>query len=414
MSDLTASDITVTVAAKDRHVLGKVKMSQGSIAFGDGEKTYPRGGVPMPTIGRFGMNMGIDALQVSDESGDGFIMKYDQANRTMKIFGPAPPIVYEELVPVSNDVGYLKYPAAHIEYVSDGADDYRVIPGGLTPVVKSVAVDMGFSLATGVLTRGQRCSLTFNANDGVGSARVSYITQAWKDVTDNMVQACLTSGVRTYGHANLTLTEATPDVVELGEDIVAMQSVCWNEAGTITPMAALKAGVNPTNGNAECSIDMRKAQSFAELEFHETDAVDDTGDLVYFNYIRDPGAGNFLYDRFVETEIEDNANTLTFGENCLLFCTCGGIPMESTTKKCLMTDVGDTLAAGEGKVTTHPFLPGAALGAAMIVTMEAATSDDAWPARIEGHPSELQTVPLELAEDSIIQATTLQFLAWGK
>ena len=88
--------------------------------------------------------------------------------------------------------------------------------------------------------------------------------------------------------------------------------------------------------------------------------------------------------------------------------------MESTTKKCLMTGVNDTVAAGEGKITTHPFVPGAALGVAMIVTMEGGTNDDAWPARIEGHPSEIQTVPLELAEDSIIQSATLQFMAWGK
>ncbi len=411
MTDLAASDVTVEVTRQDRYVLGKLKMSKGAMDFGDGSKTYPRGGVPMPAIGYFGMNKAIIALQISDESGNGFIHKYDQTNRKIKVFCLAPPIVYEEIVPVSGHEGYLKYPAAHIEYVSDGSDDYRVIPGGLTPVVKSVAVDMGFNLTTGVLTRGQRCKLTFNSGDTVTSARVSYVTQAWKDVADNMVQACMTGGVRTYGHADLVFSD-TPDEITLGEDIVAMQSVCWDDAsGSITPMSALKAGVNPTNANAECAIDMRGG---AVVEFHATDAVDTAGDVMYFNYIRDPGAGYFLYDRFVETKIADAGNTLTFGENCLLFCTCGGIPMETTTKKCLITSAGDTPGTGEGRITTHPFLPGAALGAAMIVTMEAATSDDSFPARIEGHPSEIQAVPLELAEDSIIQATTLQFLAWGK
>lgn len=92
------------------------------------------------------------------------------------------------------------------------------------------------------------------------------------------------------------------------------------------------------------------------------------------------------------------ADTITFTSLPLIFCTCGGIPMESTTKKCLMTGVGDTLAAGEGKLTTHPWHQGCAFGAAPIITMHADTDDDAFPAIIEGHPSEIETVPLECPE----------------
>jgi hypothetical protein len=242
---------------------------------------------------------------------------------------------------------------------------------------------------------------------------VSYVTQAWKEVADNMVQACMTSGARTYGHANLSFTAGTPDIVKLGEDFVALQSVCWNNGGTITPMTALKDDATEGAGATECVVDFRKATTFGEIGFNETDAVDTTADVVYFNYIRDPGSG-FLYDRFVNTEITDSSDTYTFGENCLLFCTCGGIPMESTTKKCKMTSTGTTLAAGEAKITTHPFVPGASLGAAMILTAHADTDDDSFPARIEGDVSEIQTVPLELPEDTLIQSTTLDFMAWGR
>ena len=108
------------------------------------------------------------------------------------------------------------------------------------------------------------------------------------------------------------------------------------------------------------------------------------------------------------------ADTITFTKNPLLFCTCGGIPMETTAKKCLMTGVGDTLAAGEGKITTHPFHQGASLGAAVIITMHADTDDDAFPAIIEGDPSEIETEPLELPDGTIIQSTSLQFMAWGQ
>ena len=90
------------------------------------------------------------------------------------------------------------------------------------------------------------------------------------------------------------------------------------------------------------------------------------------------------------------ADTITFIKLPLICCTCGGIPMETTAKKCLMTGVGDTVAAGEGHFTSHPFLSGCTLASAPVITMEAATDDDAFPAIIWGDPSEIQTVPLEV------------------
>lgn len=334
----------------------------------------------------------VDSVRL--EPKNGVLFEYDYTNKKIKAFVPAPPIVFEEVVTVTDNVGYLKYPAAHIEYVSDGADPFMVIPGGLTPVAKSVAVDMGFSLTTGVLTKGQRCSLTFKATDSVTKVYVSYITQAWKEVTDNMVQACMTSGVRTYGHANLAFTAGTPDVVALGEDFVALQSVCWNNGGTITPMTALKDDATLGAGAAECIADFRKATTFGELSFHQTDAVDTSGDVVYVNYIRDPGSG-FLYDRFTNVEIVDSSDTFTFTGFPLIGCSCGGIPMETTAKKAKFTSTGTTLAAGEAKWTSHPFLPGTTMAIVPIWTAHADTDDDSFPAWISGFPWEIQAVPLE-------------------
>jgi hypothetical protein len=79
-----------------------------------------------------------------------------------------------------------------------------------------------------------------------------------------------------------------------------------------------------------------------------------------------------------------------------------------------MTSTSDTLAAGEGKITTHPFVPGATLGDAMVVTMHADTDDDSWPAFIAGHSSEIQCVPVEMPDGEVLQATTIDFMAWGR
>lgn len=108
------------------------------------------------------------------------------------------------------------------------------------------------------------------------------------------------------------------------------------------------------------------------------------------------------------------ADTIVFTKRPLLYCTCGGLPMESTTKKCLMTGVADTVAAGEGHLTAHPFHKGATKALVQTITMEAATDDDAFPAIIEGDVSEIETVPLEMPEGTLVQAKSIGFTAWGK
>lgn len=110
------------------------------------------------------------------------------------------------------------------------------------------------------------------------------------------------------------------------------------------------------------------------------------------------------------------ADTLTFARKIpLLYCTCGGLPMESTTKKCFMTSKADTVAAGEGQWTNHPFAPGTTLAIAPMITMHADTDDDAFPAIIEGDPSEIVTVPLEVTNaDDLSMISELKVIMIGR
>ena len=293
---LTTSNVETTLGNK-YHVMADV-------AF---DNSYAIGGESV-TANNLGMST-IDRLII--EPCQGYTFEWDDDNSKIKVFMKAPPIVHEEVVTTVANVGYLKWPAAHIEYVTDDADPFMVIPGGLVPVAKSVSVDMGFNLTTGVLTKGQRCSLTFLAADttaGVITVKVSYITQAWKEVTDNMVQACVTAGAITYGHADMSFTAAggaTPDIVKFGEDFVALQSVCFNNGGTITPMTALVDDATEGAAATEVVVDFRKSSTYGEVSVNETDACDGASDAIYFNYIRDPGVGSFLYDRFTNATIAD-------------------------------------------------------------------------------------------------------------
>ena len=277
------------------HTLGNKLDVLADIAF---DTSYAIGGESVTAN-----NVGLSTIErLIIEPCQGYTFEWDKTNAKIKVFQQAPAIVHEEVVTVTSKVGYLKWPAAHIEYVTDDATPYRVIPGGLTATTGQVAVDMGFSLTTGVLTKGQRCSLIFYDTVDGGTVKVSYITQAWKEVADNMVQACMTSGARTYGHADLAFTAGTPDIVTIGEDLIACQCVCWNNGGTLTPMASVKDGGTIAGGATECIIDFTDGLISFEPA---TDTVDTTGDVVYVTYIRDPGAGYFIHDRWDYTEIAD-------------------------------------------------------------------------------------------------------------
>ena len=87
------------------------------------------------------------------------------------------------------------------------------------------------------------------------------------------------------------------------------------------------------------------------------------------------------------------ANIMLFTSQPLIYCTCGGIPMNSTTEKCLLTSKADTIASGQGQWTSHPWYPGTTVAIAGIITKHG--TDNTYPALIEGHPSEIATVPLE-------------------
>ncbi len=89
MTALASSDVTVTVAARDRDIgrgaLAK-NVSVAGVAFGDGSLTYPAGGVPMPGIGSFGFLREIKVGLIEQPPGDGFVYKYDQANHKIRIY----------------------------------------------------------------------------------------------------------------------------------------------------------------------------------------------------------------------------------------------------------------------------------------------------------------------------------------
>ena len=89
MAAIESTDVTVTISGRDRdigHGAVQKNITIADIAFGDGVKTYPTGGVPLPSIGNFGFQREIAFGAVEGDPDDGFIYKYDRGNHTLKIF----------------------------------------------------------------------------------------------------------------------------------------------------------------------------------------------------------------------------------------------------------------------------------------------------------------------------------------
>jgi hypothetical protein len=263
-----------------------------------------------------------NVVSVKMQSHNGVNFEYDYTNKKMKAFTNAPPIVFEEAVTVTSNVGTLRYPAAYIMYVGVGNAGYKVIPGGLTPVTGTVSVSEP--------VWGTRNTLTFLAGDTVTACYVTYVTQAWKEVFDNYVLATLTAGARVTGHADLTFTAGTPDTLDLGELAVAIQSVMWNDNGTYKGMKALYIGQDPAT--TEVAVDFSNASSSeTRLSFREEDTVDASTDTIYVSYIKKPASG-FLYDRFIEEDdITPSTDVLTASSglaisNMLIYGSFGDLP----------------------------------------------------------------------------------------
>lgn len=285
------------------------------------DDSYPAGGYEL-TAGNFGLNT-IERLII--EPRQGYSFEFDYTNSKIKLFAPAPPLVFEEIVAVTDDVGTLQYPAAFIMYAGVGNEGFKVIPGNLTPVTKTVAVSNAED--------GVRPTLTFLAGDSVTTCYVTYVTQAWKEVYDNLVYAKLTGGVRVTGHADLALTPGTPDVIDLGELAIGIQSVTWDDGGTVKKVQALYKG--ETAATTEATIDFSAASGNTNLSVLQSDTWDAAADDVYITYIRKPSSG-FLSDRFIEEDdLTPSTDVVTISsggvESNLLFVgTCGDFPGPTT------------------------------------------------------------------------------------
>ena len=87
MADLAKADVDVALTGEDRYFsLGPLTLTLPVVSFGDGEKTYPTGGVPLPADapGVFGLNKGVKLIPAVFVAG--YMVAYDTDNNTLRIY----------------------------------------------------------------------------------------------------------------------------------------------------------------------------------------------------------------------------------------------------------------------------------------------------------------------------------------
>lgn len=90
MADLAATDVSFTENTAKRRLEGmppRVKAT-GTVAFGDGAKTYPAGGIPLTGAGNaLGMPAGVvEHVEFPDatDGGSGILWQYDLVNNKIR------------------------------------------------------------------------------------------------------------------------------------------------------------------------------------------------------------------------------------------------------------------------------------------------------------------------------------------
>lgn len=78
--------VTWTATVEDRWVAGGKKHARVKLTTSASGNTYTTGGDAIPAFGALGMKRNVDFLTVFDESGDGFLYRYDKANGKIKVF----------------------------------------------------------------------------------------------------------------------------------------------------------------------------------------------------------------------------------------------------------------------------------------------------------------------------------------
>lgn len=90
MADLAVGDVTLTLEAGkplNPRIAGTKRYAHNKITFGDAAKTYPSGGIPLPTFEKWGLIRHVESVLLDDPgSASAYTFKYDTANHKLRMY----------------------------------------------------------------------------------------------------------------------------------------------------------------------------------------------------------------------------------------------------------------------------------------------------------------------------------------
>jgi hypothetical protein len=400
----------ISVNTKDYDVVGKRQQILASIAM---DSSYSYGGEAFDPNVLFGLPAGPVSL-ILPENPAGYVFKYDYTNKKMRVFAPAPLVVFEEVVTMTAgttyDTGTTKYPMAWPIYASNANQALGLLPKGLNPVTKTISIDMQSG------TPGTRATITSLDADSYTTITISYITQAWKEVFDNLVEGeTMAAGATTTN--GITFTAGTPDTISfisVGTGFLCGLMVGLKLSTTVSAPKPCQKGETTVAG--EYALDWTNTSPAATTMSVVTTANWDAATAtIVFNYLKKPAAG-FLYDRFIEedsaassSQVYTHAASAALVKQPLLWSTPGFMPsvtLSTTSATWPIGGIGMTVGSTTQWQPTNWYQKTKAVTAGTWTSgTGVAASLTVKPTYLWGLPEDVQTkVPLEIPDGTNLSA----------
>lgn len=366
--------MSLTVDTKKNISLGNRRMLIANVDF---DSSYPAGGESFDYTAYGFVN--VDSVVVPSHAGYSF--EYDYTNKKIKAFAPAPPIVYEEQHTIASNAITLDYPAAAILQIATATQSQMLIEPSDTMAANECQL-------AAAMAWGTRPTINFHASTS-GAVKVTYITQAWKEVWDNR-------------NASADFS-TTSHVADLEDTICFIESMCtYDTSGAVVTSLSKFIRGGDASAAGECEVDWSDSGAGTAGDTTLTFAAGDAVTDIKLTYISLPASG-FLKNRF----LEDQDTTMSSGSGTaaypLLFQgVCNQLPDYTAANERdphhLMMPEGDALGtSGECAIDWHKITT----VAGHQIRLNDTTSDAISLTYVYGYPHEIPgLVPLEVKNAS--------------
>ena len=331
--------MTISVTSNEYSVFGNKAIALADVAF---DSSYPTGGESFDPETLFGLH---DVSLALFESQQGYSFQYDYTNKKIKIFAPAPPIVYEEKQTPSSDVVTTNYPAAFFMNVARSGDNKKFRSTGIALASLS---DDEVSLVE-QMAEGERTQLTVKdydrlAGDGAftgGTTNWTFDAAPWTYGTNNLAKDA--DGTNTLTHDTFAAV--------IGRTYRLSYTISSWTVGTVTPtlggVAGTAVGANGTYTEeitATTTDGLVFTPSNTSRFTIDSITVYDLSEPVYLTYVTQAWKdvwGNLVQDE--EVAVATTETSLANAPMAIMYAD----RTSATAKALTLIDEDDTAASGE-------------------------------------------------------------------